>query len=362
MSGLRSTKLLTAYTSFLLVVGCQFGYVVEQGWQQLSFQAEQVALSEVGEEHELSEEAREKLAWVPRVLQFCEEELGLDPGDSYTTFLDTQGQPISYVVTAAHPLGLVPYQWHFPFAGTVAYKGYFERADAERERDRLKTTGYDTALSAVGAYSTLGWFRDPVLSTMLRYNLAHFIDLLIHETVHRTIYFPGDTSFNESLATHIAQDGTLRFLEQHPKLRDLIPRFRAGKRSDRQFEELMFRFHSELETLYRSGLSDEAKLTAKTRLFETVSNARRVLSRSPDSAPLPVSNAIVLNFSRYHQYVEFFRDLQTALGGDPSRLTAYLRDAVSNGRQPSEIMNAASELFRASAVRHQIRAKKESPI
>ena len=363
MLGFRSTTSSAVCASFCLFVGCQFSYVVEQGWQQLSFQGEQVPLASVDAESSLSSSDRAKLAWVDRVLRFCEDDLGLKPGDAYTTFLDTRGQPISYVVTASHPLGLIAYQWHFPFAGTVSYKGYFDRDDAERERQRLQAAGYDTAISAVGAYSTLGWFRDPVLSTMLRYDLADFIDLLIHETVHRTIYFADDTSFNESLATYIAEEGTLRFLKRHPELQSLIPSFRAGKSADRQLEDLMFRFHSELDVLYRSGLSDSAKLLAKARLFKTVSHARQILSRSQKSAPLPVSNAVVLNFSRYHQFVEFFRDLQAALGGDPKELTAYLRDSVSQGRQPAEIMSAASQLSRESVDRHTtVGAEKESRV
>src|SRR5262245_63487942 len=102
----------------LLAAGCQAGYVLEQGCRQLQLGRRTVPLDSPQIARDLAPEAVEKLHWVPRILDFARQELGLDPGDSYQTFLDTGGKPVTYVVSASHPLALIPYQWSFPFVGT----------------------------------------------------------------------------------------------------------------------------------------------------------------------------------------------------------------------------------------------------
>lgn len=323
------------------LASCQMGYVVSQGWRQWTLGWGQVPLESESLETVLDASEREKLAWIPRVLEHCRSELGLDPGDSYTTFLDTGGQPISYVVTAAHPLALVPYRWRFPFVGEVPYKGYFDLEDAASEASRLAERGYDTAVHPVGAYSTLGWFRDPVLSAMLEYDLPELIDLIIHETTHRTVYFDDETSFNESLATHIAAEGTRRFLRAHADLRPFLADYRDRRRTARQAEMLLIRLHRDLDRLYRSSLPDERKLILKTALFRTASRAYSLVRGDPEAA-LPASNTTVLAFVRYHEYLPLLEELQAKSGGHPRDLTSYLLRLKRTGRSISELLDSGS--------------------
>ncbi len=319
------------------------GYVLSQGWQQLSLGREHIPLDSESLETTLTVSEREKLAWVPKILEYCRTELGLDPGDSYTTFLDTGGRPISYVVTAAHPLALVPYRWSFPFVGAVSYKGYFDLEDARGEAARLAAAGFDTAVHPVGAYSTLGWFRDPVLSTMLENDLPELIDLIIHETTHRTVYFDDETSFNESLATYIAEQGTRRFLAAHDELRPLLEDYRSRRLEAAETEKLLIRLYRDLDALYRSDLPDARKLALKSAFFETASRAYGLIRDDPDGS-LPASNTTVLSFARYHEFIPLLEALEAKFGGHPRHLTAYLLELERSGRPISELMDPETVL------------------
>lgn len=323
--------------ALLLPVGCQLGYVCKQAFRQLDLLGRQIPLEHLPVDR-LSEETREKLLWVPRILEFCRKELGLEPGNSYRAYLDTGGQPITFIVTASHPLALIPYQWSFPFVGRVPYKGFFEEDEAREEEKRLQKLGYDTAVFPVGAFSTLGWFPDPVLSTMLEGDIAELADLLIHETTHRTVYFHGWASFNESLATHVAREGTVRFLFSRPELRSLLPGYLDRRRRQMARERLLIRLRDDLDALYRTSTTAEEKRLRKAELFKTADRALRLLPGTPaEAATLSPSNAFVLSVARYYEYRRLFQRLQLMLDGTPADLVAYLR-RVPSGKDPAAII------------------------
>ena len=319
--GVVSALLLTLVA--ILTTSCQSGYVIRQAFGQLSLSRRQLPLADAAKLEGLSDSQRANLELVPEVLSFARERLGLDTGDAYTTFVDTGNAPVSTTVSAAHPYSLSPYLWSFPFVGRVSYKGYFDSADAKAEAERLQTRGYETVLSSVSAYSTLGWFRDPVLSTMLDLEMADLVDLLIHECTHRTLYFANSTSINESLATHIAFAGTLLFLEQKGVEESVIARYRRGHATARRREELITRLRRDLEGLYASRVPEPLKQARKTELFQTARAAFEVLEE--DGRRFPSSNAHLLATATYHRHRPLFEALQTALGGDPRTLLEDLQ-------------------------------------
>jgi len=314
-----------------LLTGCQAGYVLDLGFRQLGMARRQVPLDSPTVRDAIGTERLKKLDWVPRILAFARDELGLDPGSSYTTFLDTGNQPISYVVTAASPYALRPYQWRFPFAGQVSYKGYFEKEDARRERDRLEGEGFDTRVSPVQAFSTLGWFRDPVLSTMLDGEIHDLVELLLHECVHRTIYFHGPsseaTTVNESLATHVAFEGTLLFLELHPELTELRQDFLASKALRGGSRSILERLRQDLNGLYGSGRPTRELEAEKQRLFQRAARARNYLYAGEGRVELPATNAVLLASAAYDEFVPLFQRLQAQVGETPKDLILYLKAA-----------------------------------
>lgn len=147
--------------------------------------------------------------------------LGLRVGDQYTSFVDWPGDRIVTTLVRTRPGSLEAVGWWYPFLGRLPYRGYFERERAEREARRLREVqGYDVCVSPVAAYSTLGWLDDPVTSPMLGRGIASFVETLLHELVHATVFIEGDADFNEGVALFVGQEAAIRYFEQAERERD----------------------------------------------------------------------------------------------------------------------------------------------
>ncbi len=323
---MKSTARGLAVLLMLALLGCQSGYVIRQGWRQWTIRTHEIAISSLDIEKQLPPEKAAKLRWVPRILEFAKRELGLEPGDSYTTYVDTQGKAVTYIVTAAHPFALIPFQWHFPFAGRVPYKGYFDEAEARAEAKRLTQQGHEALVFPVAAYSTLGWFQDPVVSSMLEGTLADLVDVVLHETTHQTLYFPGHSSFNESLATFVAREGTIRFLSEHAELCGLSKNYLAEHQKSVEREELLLRLRNDLDSLYRSGSNEKILRIRKAEIFDSGLEALRDLSDPPGATSLRASNAALLAMTRYHEFEPRLAALQKRVGGTTRKLMAHLKE------------------------------------
>ncbi|MBI4584001.1 MAG: aminopeptidase [Planctomycetes bacterium] len=316
----------------LALWGCQSGYVLRQGIGELGIlwgakRVENEAGGEAGQ-LQLGEAQRRNLELIPEIRRFAREEIGLEVGDAYTAYYETGGKAISYIVSAAHPLAMIPYRWSFPFVGEVAYKGFFDRADAEAERDRLAQAGWDTRLSEVGAFSTLGWFEDPILSTMLDLPPGELAELLIHELIHRTVFFKDRIALNESLAAAVARAGARRFIEKRfgspsPELAGYF----AGLEEADFHNRLLHRLRQDLDALYRSALPDPVKRRRKAAIFATASAAMFPEPAAPGKArpALPPSNALILASGQYQEHVPMMEKLLDHFDGDLPRLVAFLK-------------------------------------
>jgi predicted aminopeptidase len=155
------------------------------------------------------------------IIDFAEAQLQLETGGSYRQVVITGQSAVSWNVLAAEEFSITAKTWCFPVAGCVPYRGYFDQKEAETFAGQLRTEGFDVFVSPVSAYSTLGWFDDPLLDTMLRYSASQLAAVLIHELAHQKLYVAGDTTFNESFAEFVESVGVQRWLEQtgrHPEL------------------------------------------------------------------------------------------------------------------------------------------------
>jgi predicted aminopeptidase len=325
------------------MTGCQLGYLVTEATGVLRVSCHRVPIDAALRER-LPPEDREKLDWVARVREFSVKELGLETGKAYTTYYDTGGRSITSIVVASDPLALVPYRWHFPIVGSVPYKGYFDPARAEAERARLQKAGWDAVRLPVAAFSTLGWMEDPVLSTMLKMSKGELAEVLIHELTHRTVYFPGGSEANESLATAVSREGTLLLLAEDfgggsPQIEEYL----ADSAAETWKGEILDRLRADLDALYRSELPRSAKLARKAELFRTAS---RTLRESGLARRLEPSNALLVLERQYKGMVPFFEEAMSALGG-PNRLIARLKelDGTADGleRLAAEVAAARSK-------------------
>jgi predicted aminopeptidase len=195
--------------------------------------------------------------------------LALPANGSFRSYADIGRPFVVWNVFAAPELSLQLKQWCFPVAGCVTYRGYFDRAEAERLAQSLRAQGWEVQVAGVPAYSTLGWFDDPVLNTFIHYPEGELARLIFHELAHQVAYLKGDSAFNESFAVAVEEAGVERWLAQRGDAGvEAAYRQFAARRA--QFVELLKRHRLRLEVLYASGAADEAKRAGKAEVFASL--------------------------------------------------------------------------------------------
>ncbi len=286
-------------------------------------------LLESGRSRVLSAATRERLRLSQEIRDFASRELGLPDNRSYRSYADL-GRPYQvWNVVAAPRLDLSPKTWCYPFAGCAAYRGYFNERAARRHGDRLADQGFDVRVGGVAAYSTLGWFADPVLNTFLDYAEADFAALIFHELAHQVVYVKDDSSFNESFATAVEVEGVRRWLRSLGRAEDLAV-FERDRRRRRDLNAFLLEARAELESIYGSDDGDERKLARKAELFRALpSRYRRELvpawrAMGDDAGGESnlgewlsrLNNADLVAVATYNDLVPAFRALLEASGGD----------------------------------------------
>ncbi len=291
--------------------GC---YIIKQGQGQIDIVLNSRPIEEVYADPGLPESRARKLDLVLASRRFAEERLGLRPSRNYTTYFDTGRRAVTYVVSACRPDAFIPYTWWFPIVGSLPYKGFFDRADAEAEAAALRADGWDVTVGESTAYSTLGWFRDPVFSSMLSLSDASLASTVIHELVHGTVYVPGHADFNESLATFVGRQGALQLLEErHGRGSGAAEDARARFEDEALFDEFIADLHGRLAALYGSALNREEKLAERAGIFDGARAELNSLAPGFRTSSfrrlrdLELNNAVVVAQHRYGRYNEFRR-------------------------------------------------------
>ncbi len=276
----------------------------------------------------LSAAIRGQLRLTQEIRDFASRELALPDNRSYRSYADL-GRPYAvWNVVAAPRLSLEPKTWCYPFAGCAAYRGYFNERTARRLGDRLAADGYDVRVGGVAAYSTLGWFADPVLSTFLDYAEADLAALIFHELAHQVVYVRDDSAFNESFATAVEVEGVRRWLGSLGRDEELAA-FENGRRRRLDLNAFLFEVRTELASIYESKDSDERKLARKAELFRALpSRYRRELVPSWRAASVDaggesslgswlsrLNNADLAAVATYNDHVPAFRALLDSAGG-----------------------------------------------
>ncbi len=236
-------------------------------------------ISQVLKDPSVNDVTRTRLELVNEILAFAENELSLPVGDAYSTYVSTGKPYIVWNVFAAPLWSLTMKSFCYPIAGCVSYQGYFKESKAHELATRLEKEGYDVYVGGVTAYSTLGWFSDPVLDTFLLRSELGLVSLLFHELAHKVIYLPGDTTFNESFATTLAEEGLRRWLLD----RGEETRFQEYQNSRQRKDDvisLIKRSRGELKRLYASGASVEEMGAKKTEILNQLPAGYELLRRS----------------------------------------------------------------------------------
>jgi predicted aminopeptidase len=276
-------------------------------------------------------ELKRKLERVVQIRNFASLALYLPDNESYRRYADIKRPYVVWNVFATPELSAEPRQWCFPFAGCVGYKGYFADADAQRLAAELRSQGYDVYTGGVPAYSTLGWFKDPVLNTFIRYPDAEIARLLFHELAHQIAYAKGDTTFNESFAAAVEEEGVQRWLAAHGTADQKIA-FDRVQIYRRGFMEIVARYRARLAQLYGQTMSPAEMRAQKAQIFAQMRTDYQALKQSWDGFAgydrwfgEPLNNAQLASVAIYTQLVPAFQALLREQGADLPRFYAEVK-------------------------------------
>ncbi len=297
-------------------------------------------VDEVIQDKNLPDSIKQKLFLIQEIRKYAIDSLGLKESKNYTTYFDQKGKPVLWVITACEPFEMKAYQWHFPFLGDVSYKGFFEKERGIPELNKIKNKGYDTEYSPAGGWSTLGWFKDPILSGMLRRNEGQIAELIIHELTHATVYISNDVDYNENLATFIGEQGALRFLKSHfgNASKELI-NYKNLQQDEKIFGNYMVQSCHQLDSAYKTIPSNwSLKKKVHFKYFyikDLILGIRQLKLNNPDRYTfhfpgdhLP-NNAWFMSYSRYRNQQSDFQAQLDSLGGDLKAFTDQI--VVRNG-------------------------------
>ena len=265
---LRSNSVKAALLLLLSValVSCEtVGYYSQAVRGQLTIVFGREDIQRLIEQQDLSDELADKFARVMDIREFAESELGLPVGGNYSSYVDIEREHVVWNVFAAPEFSVEPVNWCYPIAGCVAYRGYFSERSALRYAAKLEEDGLDVYTGGVDAYSTLGWFEDSLLSTVLNRADYQLAGLIFHELAHQLVYLPGDTTFNESFATAVEREGVRRWLAKSNKDSNIAAALLDYDRQQ-QFVDLVTDYRDRFESLYQLDLNASSMRSQKLEL------------------------------------------------------------------------------------------------
>jgi predicted aminopeptidase len=330
--GARCGGSLAAACLALLLSGCtNIGYYLQSVSGQLDIWRRERAIEEVIGDPSAPAPLKKKLAQVLQIRDFASHELELPKNDSYRRYADLERPFVVWNVFAAPEFSVEPVQWCFMFAGCVGYRGYFDKTEADRFAADLTDQGRDVFIAGVPAYSTLGWFSDPVLNTFIRYPDPEVARLIFHELAHQVVYVRDDSEFNESFAVAVEREGVTRWLAVHGSMQDKttferMQHYRGG------FTRLIGSYRERFEALYRSGLAPGAMRERKAQLFDELRRDYDALKAGWGGFSgydrwfaVKPNNAQIASLAIYTQQVPAFQSLLRQQGGELARFYAAVK-------------------------------------
>jgi len=320
---------LLALSLLWLLGGCtSLGYYAHLAAGQTALLNARQPISRIVADPARDPELRRQLQMVQEARQWAIRQLGLPDNLSYTSYADLQRPFVVWNVFAAPELSLEPAQHCFLVVGCLAYRGYYERVPAEQQAAALRRSGYDVFVSGVPAYSTLDWFDDPVLNTMMRWSDEILVGTIFHELAHQRLYIRNDTAFNESFAEFVEEEGLRQWLAQRGGSSE---QWQLYEQRRHQFVDLVLATRSRLAQVYASPLSDEDKRSAKLRQFVQLRQDYEQLRDGTWTGyrgfdrwfdHYEANNARLLPFALYDEHKPAFATLFRQHGGDWDRFYA----------------------------------------
>lgn len=305
----------------LFLSGCgTLGYLAQAGRGQFELFNRARPIPEVLKDPRTPTRTKDLLAEIPEIKKYGESR-GLKPTRNYEEYVKLNRTAAVYVVSAAEPLKFVSKEWSFPIVGRFPYLGWFNIDGARKFADGLKQDGWDVDLRGARAYSTLGWFRDAVLSTMIPEGdeaRGELVNVVLHESVHATVYISGQAYFNESLASFVADQMTPVYLtEKAGKNSSALEAYLHLEKESEVNEKLLHQAYIVLNSIYQSGKSDDEKRAEKTAILSKLQEKLQWKRQ--------INNATLIQFKTYSEGTPEFMAVYEACGKDWKRFMAAMK-------------------------------------
>lgn len=321
--------------------GCGVGYVTRAAYEEVQILWRRQPIDKVLARKDLQPKIRSRLETVLAVRKFARDQLGENVGGAYLTLSVIDRGAIVWIVMAAPRDSLKPYTWWFPIVGNVPYRGYFEKANAEAEAASMEARGYDTIVRPAVAFSSLGFFNDPLLSNLLHLDRVELAGVIIHELFHRTYFLAGDVAFDESAATFVGGTGAVKFFEatEGPHSAD-AEAARGVLASALKFSTFLKQQTEPLRKLYHSGLPEAEILKRRKVIFAKIRADYEKLK--PQLSGLerfgldkgPINNAVLINYLIYfhqtHDFLKLYQIYHSDLGATIKAIIALAQSDPAN--------------------------------
>lgn len=349
----RALPLLATLVALVPVTGCAtLSWYGEAAVGQMRILVARRPVAEVLADPATAPETAANLARVDAILEFAEHELRLPVGDRYRTYVDLGRDAVVWNVFAAPEFSLTPHQWCYPVVGCAVYRGFFDREGARREAASLAARGFDVHVGRVAAYSTLGWFDDPLLSTFIGYSDERLAELLFHELAHGELFVPGDSAFSEAFATFVGREATSAWLSATGRDPEL---YLAAKQAARRRADFFRAWRARLRTLYTEELPADQRRLLKGALFDAMRSCyaerRRTLGTGFGGAlPAAFNNAHLAASGTYEDRTPAFAALFARAGRDWEAFYRAAREIAD--RDPDARDQALRNLAREHATAH----------
>ena len=320
---------ITVVLIFALVLsGCEtVGYYSQAAQGQWSIWWQREPISELLASPDTTPELRQQLQRVEAYRLFASQQLALPDNKSYRYYTDIKRPYVVWNVVAAEPLSVEPLTWCFPIAGCVSYRGYFSEQAAIDYAQQLQQQGYETHVGGVAAYSTLGWFDDPLLNTFVSRAPLDLAGLIFHELAHQQVYVAGDTAFNESFATTVELIGVERWAQQQGITPEELNAYHQRRIMRKEFVSLLLDLREQLQALYAQAIPEQEKINTKQQLLEIdfPAQLKQLQQHWGQNTAFagwlqqPVNNARLSTVASYHQWVPAFQQLLQEQENDLAR-------------------------------------------
>jgi predicted aminopeptidase len=329
--------LLGLAAALCLLPSCNVGYLLSSGYYQAELLASRRPIDDVLKQDSLSAGEEQRLRLIPEIKNYGRK-IGLKSTENYDTIALGWDRTI-FNVSACDPVSFTPVTWWFPIVGRVPYLGFFTEKDARGREKSLLAEGYDVHVRTAGAYSTLGWFRDPILPNMLRWSEADLAETVFHELAHSTLWIPGSVMFNESFANFVGQSAVHQYLaDTYGKDSEQLADLMRDERDERRFDALLHGLYENLDTVYRDpALSKDDKLARKAELYGSIEG--RVRDSDIEQKDLyinairrsPWNNARLMQFQTYNSNEDWFAAILRRDDGNVRRFIDDI-DGITRGQ------------------------------